>query len=59
METKVLNGWNKIVDTNVNAWNKQMNFFVNGWNSVVHHFEWLPEMFDRSEKDAENQQSES
>ena len=50
METKILNGWNKIVGTNVSAWNKQMNFFVNGWNSVVHRFEWLPEMFAGAEK---------
>ena len=45
MNTKVMNGWKKIVSANVNGWNKQQAFFVNGWASIVRRFDWLPEMF--------------
>lgn len=53
MNTKIINGWEKIVNANVYGWNKQQDFFVNGWNAVKHRFDWLPEMFavTETEKD--------
>ncbi len=45
MNSKVINGWKKIVSANVKGLDKQQAFFVNGWASIVRRFDWLPEMF--------------